>query len=220
MLQSIIAVLIIILLGLIFYIFAWQPCYSYFTMIDVKSDLDNISYPVVAKYENTKIAANMIGDMHIFTSNLIKKLKSVYLVDIFPQTPEYAAGINITKLLMKRFHHDSLEENDPPSADKTSYVLNKGETISLCLREKQSGQNTFHDLDILKFVMLHELSHMISVSVIHDVEFWTNFKFLLEFCEKYGLYKVPDYETNNINYCGLIVSYVPSMDKKLKSYFY
>jgi hypothetical protein len=189
-------------------------------MIDVKSDLDNISYPVVAKYENTKIAANMIGDMHIFTSNLIKKLKSVYLVDVFQQTPEYAVGINVTKLLMKRFHHDSLEENDPPSADKTSYVLNKGEIISLCLREKQSGQNKFHDLNILKFVMLHELSHMISVSVNHDVEFWTNFKFLLEFCEKYDLYKVPDYEKNNINYCGLNVSYVPSMDKKLKSYFY
>lgn len=220
MLKAIIAVLIIILICLIFYIFAWQSCYSYFTMIDVKSDLDNITYPVVAKYENTKIAANMIGDMHIFTSNLIKKLKSVYLVEIFPQTPEYVVGRNITKLLIKRFHHDSLVENDPPSADKTSFVVNKGDKISLCLREKESGNNKFHDLDILKFVMLHELSHMVSVSVNHDVEFWTNFKFLLEFCDKYNIYKVPNYEKNNINYCGLNVSYVPSMDKKLVSYFY
>jgi hypothetical protein len=188
-------------------------------MVDVKSDLDNITYPVVAKYADTKTAANIIGDMHIFTSNLIKKLKSIYLVDSSQQNPEYMHGRHITKLLAKRFHHDSLEENDPPSADKTSYVVNKGKTISLCLREKQSGENKFHDLNILKFVMLHELSHMITVSITHDTEFWINFKFLLEFCNKYDLYKVPNYEKDGINYCGLPVTYVPSMDNKLKSYF-
>lgn len=219
MLHAIIIVLIIILISLIFYIFVWRACYSYFTMIDIKSDIDNISYPVISKYKDGKIAANLIGDIHIFTSNLIKKLKSIYLINNLPQTSENKIGQHITKLLMKRFHHDSLEENDPPSADKTSYVLNKGEIISLCLREKQSGENKFHDLDVLKFVMLHELSHMISVSITHDIEFWTNFKFLLEFCKKYDLYKVPDYEKNNINYCGLTISYVPSMDKKLVSYF-
>ena len=219
MLHSIIALLTFTIICLVIYLFAWQPCYSYFTMVDVKSDIDSITYPVVAKYEDNKTAANMIGDIHIFTSNLIKKLKSVYFVEGYQKNPEYEHGRHITTLLTKRFHHDSLEENDPPSADKTSYVINKGETISLCLREKQSGENKFHDLDILKFVMLHELSHMITVSIAHDIEFWTNFKFLLEFCNKHDLYKVPNYEQNGINYCGLPVTYVPSMDPKLKSYF-
>lgn len=197
---------------------------EYFTMQRVTSSIDSNKYLVVNSYTDKEKAADLIAQINIFTINFIKKLKDTYLTPAYVVTPhmseyEYDKGKEITIILLERFKPESLQENEPESPDKTSYTLNKGQTISLCLREKISGQNKFHDIDIIKFVLLHELGHVITPELNHSVLFWTNFRFLLEFCVKYDLYTAVDYNKTNVNYCGLNVTYTPTSDTTLSSYF-
>ena len=211
-------VVIIILIVLLFY----PRAREYFTMVKVKSDVDNSDYLVVKSYNDKQQAANLMAEINQFTIKFIKTLKDTYLVDYNPKTmslSEYNKGQEITKTLLKKYKSESLQENLSDSPDKTSYTSNKGEVISLCLREKVTGRDEFHDLDTLKFVLLHELSHIITPELNHSVLFWSNFRFVLDFCDKYSLYRSPDYDKNGINYCGMAVNYTPVNDKTLTSYF-
>lgn len=212
---GILALITILLLYLLFV----RPATEFFTLKSIKSGIDGEKYRVVSKYSDRDIAASHIGAMNIFTIDLIKKLKEVYSTSSDTNTNEYHKGQDIINILLERFDKKSLKENDSDDPDKTSYTTNKGKVIALCLREKQSGKNKLHDLDLIKFVFLHELAHIVSVSYIHDAEFWVNFKFLLQFCSKYNLYNSIDYKKNNVVYCGLLVEYNPVYDDIIPSYF-
>ena len=82
----------------------------------------------------------------------------------------------------------------------TSYSLNKGEKIVLCLRQKD---NSFVDDNTMLYVIIHELAHIITESVGHTDEFWDNYKFLLDEAEDYGIYNSIDYSVENQEYCGM-----------------
>lgn len=218
-------ILLIIIIIVILYYCAIKTHKEYFEMTRIKPDNDNREYMVVSKYQDAKKAAEIIAELNKFAIDVIKKLREVYLQN--PQstlqnpqsTIEYSKGQKITRVLEKRFNPDSMRENEPDSPNNTSFTTNKGEVISMCLREKQSGENKFHDIDILKFVFIHELAHIITKEMDHVVNFWINFRFLLEFCEKYGLYKSKSYHKENVNYCGMNVTYNPTADDNLYSYF-
>ena len=212
---------ITVLLLLLFYTLFIDNIREFFTLIPIKSEEDGEIYPVVSKYRDREVAANNIGKMNIFCIKLIKKLKQVYLDngDNNIDTPEYNKGRNAVNILLKRFNSESFKENDTDDTSKTAFTTNKGEILALCLREKQSGQNKLHDLDLVKFVLLHELAHIITVSYQHNAEFWINFKFLLDFCKKYDLYESIDYAKNNAIYCGLKVEFNPVFDSAIPSYF-
>ena len=216
-------VLIIIILVLIVILFK-QKYKDFFTITRIKSTVDYNMYPVASKYVDKEKAANLIGDLNLFTIKLIAKLREVYIdnVDIIKKSryrKEYRTGAELTNILFKRYSAGSLQENDPVSIDATSYTTNKGEIISFCLREKVSGKNNFHDLHTLQFVLLHELAHIITKEYNHSKSFWTNFKFLLEFCERYNLYKTKNYDLEKTPYCGMYITYNPINDKQLVSYF-
>lgn len=215
-------ILIIIIVILVFYQLFGQKCYEFFTLTRIKSNVDNNSYQVVAKYSDTETASNLIADMNIFTIRLIKKLKETYIDTSdsnFMNTKEFKKGYEITNILLKKFNSNAFQENEPDSPETTSYTTNKGEIISMCLREKQSGENKFHDITVLQFVLLHELAHVVTKEMDHILNFWVNFRFLLEFCHKHYLYKSKDYHNETINYCGMTISYNPMGDKSLTSYF-
>lgn len=211
-------VLIIILFVLLF----GKKCHELFTMTNVISNIDNNGYKVAAKYEDKQQAADLIADMNLFALKLIERLKYVYIdtpTPEFKQTEEYQRGYMITYALLNRFNPKAVMENDAVSADITSYTTNKGETINMCLREKKSGQNKLHDLGTLQFVFIHEMAHIATKEIDHVVDFWVNFKFLLEFCERQGLYKTKNYQKENFNYCGMEITYSPIEDQALPSYF-
>jgi hypothetical protein len=213
--ENIVPIIIIIILVYMLY---RSAIYDYFTSVRVKSGIDYNEYSVVSLYNDTQDAADVIGIVNLFTVELINKMKAKYL-NSTSELPEYVKGRMATLRLMDRFASNSLKENEPESPDATSYTLNKGDVISLCLREKQSGDNHFQKLEDIKFVLLHELTHIITPEHSHTKLFWTNFRFILDFCKEAGLYITPDYENNNINYCGTTITYNPSNDPKLQSYF-
>ena len=111
--------------------------------------------------------------------------------------------------LIARFNPDNLEENDM-DADSTSYSENKGEKIVVCLRDKTKSPNyPLVDDNTGRFVVLHELAHLMTQSTGHTPEFWTNFKKLLQDCVKIGVYTEVNYARFPTAYCGMTITDTP-----------
>ena len=160
-------------------------------LIKVKSSKDNQEY-IVRDLPNAIDAANKLS---------IINEKILLLIDHLDETKE-----NV-KRLKKNYRPDSLSENTKDSIH-TSYSLNKGEKISLCLREK-SDDVIFEDDNTIIFVVIHELAHLMSESIGHTDEFWDNMRYLLEESRKIGIYKVVDYKKENVEYCGMYIKSTP-----------
>ena len=110
--------------------------------------------------------------------------------------------------LVSRFDPDVLEENDL-TADSTSYSENKGEKIVVCLRDKTQEPYPFVDENTVMFVLIHELSHLMTDSIGHGPEFWTNMRKLLQDCIQLGIYRPVNYAKNPVKYCGMTISDTP-----------
>lgn len=219
--------IIIILIIIIFYEELSNRCFEFFNTTFVKSNIDNNQYRVLSSYDDSQKASDTIAELNLFAVQLISKLKAKYIEtefydndddDILENNLEYKKGVEITKRLLQNFKSENLKENEPESPSKTSYTKDKT-IIALCLREKDSGNNDLHDIEVLKFVFLHELAHMATTELSHSRNFWTNFKFLLEFCEINNLYIPPNFDEYPKKYCSTNITYNPKNDKNLKSYF-
>ena len=106
--------------------------------------------------------------------------------------------------LVKGFSNVEIEETtEEANDDNTAFTINKGELISLCIREHTDGR-PFHDYNSLCFVIIHEMAHVVSVSEGHNFEFIENFKFLLKEAVLMGYYTPIDYSKTPFLYCGKI----------------
>lgn len=181
---------IIIILGIIFVFILYQ--YHYYSKIEkVVSTIDNRNYEVQIK-DDAQEAANLIAQIR---EKLI--IISDHLIKSYPDEDR-------TKRLKKNFRPDNIKEGiDNP--EFTSYSVNKGEQIVLCLR----SHNKLMDLNTMIFVVLHELAHICTLSIGHTTEFWNNFKWILEEAINIGVYKKQDFKLNNVDYCGMKITDSP-----------
>lgn len=117
-----------------------------------------------------------------------------------------AAGIDFgprrdfVNAMLKRFNDDVVRENSPDNSD-TAYVVGKGEEMAICLRNRKTLQ--LIDIEVLRFVCLHELSHIGCKEAGHPELFWKEFAYLLHYTANRGLYKPVDYSKYPVDYCGL-----------------
>ena len=109
------------------------------------------------------------------------------------------------KFLVKRYNPDKLSET-AVGAKYTSYSVNKGESIAMCLREPD---NSFIDMNTVHFVIIHELSHVMTPEIGHTKLFWENMGYLLKKAEEIGIYKVYDYGKKHVRYCGVTIDSTP-----------
>lgn len=151
--------------------------------------------------DNSLVVAK-IQELREFGGQIVQCLSSNYS-DIPVRYRYFANSINL------RYRPDIMTEGWPNGED-TSYVMNKEEELRMCLRDDKLN---FHDMHLLKFVMVHELSHMGTIEVEHAGEFTRNFTWLLHFLERHGVYKSTDYAHNPVYYCGKIqLNYNPRYD--------
>ena len=185
---------------------------SFVTKKDVCNDLDGRCYPVSEKFSETDKASKLLAELNIFCLNVMKHLRNKYLWTYNSNTE----AKNIVKFLMSNYNPDGIIENVPTSDVNTSYVDDKGKEFGICLREKQSGQNQFHNMHDLQFVVLHEMAHMANVRFGHEEDFWEIFKFLLTEAKEAGLHEPFDYSKVPMNYCSLVVSHNPYFDENTR----
>ena len=163
-------------------------------MTYIKSNINGQTYKVRILDDMDK-AADMLAETHETLKKVCKML--------YEKNPDDER----IKVLHKRFPYTIIQESSFNS-NQTSYSINKGDKIVLCLRTKD-GTNKLVDKNILLFVALHELSHIMTKSVGHKSDFWKNFKFVLNECQKNGIYKCINFNIKPHPYCGIMITSSP-----------
>jgi hypothetical protein len=143
---------------------------------------------------------NKIELLSLLTDNLFK-LKE-YLINNVNNYPEYKEYIKQLNINFNK-NNTIIYETDPKS-DLTSYSINKGEELAFCLVSKKTGE--LHDINLLMYVGIHEISHVACPEVGHGPLFKKIFRFLLEEAIKLNLYIKVDYNLYPVEYCGMILS--------------
>ena len=158
-----------------------------FNLKCIISDVDGKKY-CVRERSKLELAADLLAEA---TNNMKKLVK--YMEEKHSSNPA-------VKRLVENFNPDKISETLPTS-EHTAYSENKGEKMAFCLNEDKEGTRLI-DLSTLTFVAIHELAHLMTVSIGHKEEFWDNFKFLLKYAKESGIYEPVDYSKSPVQYCG------------------
>ena len=144
---------------------------------------------------------------NILSYNRQKILKLIkYLDDNRDKYKEHE--IYIDRLVDKITDVNIVENNG--EGKETSYSVNKGEELVLCVRSKLNW-NKFHDNNLLFYVILHELSHIASPEYEeaynnHGPIFKNTFSFLTNVAVDMKLYNKIDFNTKSEEYCGIYIT--------------
>jgi hypothetical protein len=147
------------------------------------------------KKDKANLLSTIVKNMCTLKNYLVKNIDT-------DECKEYKSYI---QQLDRNFSEDRtiIYETDPIS-DLTSYSVNKGEELSVCLKSKTTGQ--LHDINLLMYVVIHEMAHFACPKIGHGLLFMIIFKKFIEIAIKINIYSYNDYSNKPIEYCGLIVS--------------
>lgn len=130
------------------------------------------------------------------------------LVEYYKGDQALAADPPVRRFL-ERFRTDVFVENDMGSKD-TSYSENKGQKIVVCLRDKtKAPEYPLIDANTVMFVVLHEMAHLMTETIGHTQEFWSNFRRILQDATQIGLYSPVNYASRPTPYCGMTITDSP-----------
>ena len=180
------SIIIIIIINIILY-FIYKNNSIYIEGFNKKEYL-------VQNIENNNLASNLLAEVDIKIHKLV-----YYLEDNINQYPKYASYI---RRLISGVQHMKLIENS--SDYGTSYTINKGDVVALCLRSR--NDNSLHNINTIMYVALHELSHIACPEYGHTVLFKNIFSFLIRIAIKICIYREIIYEINPQEYCGLYLN--------------
>lgn len=165
---------------------------SYYAEVQyVVSKIDQRKY-LVRKLPDRQKAADILADINKDGLTLIKHLMAKY-----PDKPEI-------KRLFENYNPNNISEGSAQSG-YTSYSVNKGERIILCIRQKDN-LDSFVDKNIIMYVFLHEIAHLATESIGHEQPFWQNFKFIIQEAIDINLYTKVDFAKNPSPYCGIKIT--------------
>ena len=168
--------------------------------IVIKSSVDGKDY-TVRDLPDKQEAADMMARIRIKLSNL-----KIHIESKFPDKPQ-------AKQLVRNFEAEpSRFFESTPDSELTSYSVNKGEAVHLCLRQREGKDESLVKEDVIMFVAIHEMSHMITKTIGHGPDFWNNFGWLLKEAESIGLYKAYDFKAHPVKYCGMSITDQPTYD--------
>ena len=169
----------IIILALVFtlFIILWNSNSSDKTQKMIQSDYDGKKYKV-----NNADSAKMKDAAHklAIISEKVESLKNIL-------RSEHYQNEKVKRILSK--YKNNLQEI-PKKHSKVAYTKNKGEVIALCLEND--------DINVLFYVTIHELAHVMTRKRGHPKEFWDNMKFLMKVATENGILMLPQ---SNSKYC-------------------
>lgn len=175
---------------------------SAYPTVSVKSSVDGNTYQV-RDMPDKQEAADLLARVR----QRMQKLYN-YLIATYPEKLQ-------VKQLKQNFKPDpSRISESTPDAEHTSYSVNKGESVHLCLRQRQGNNESLVKENVMTFVALHEMAHMITTTIGHGPDFWNNFGWLLKISEEQGIYTYEDFSAHPVSYCGVKITDSPKYDSK------
>lgn len=190
---NIILIIFIIILGYKIYINT-----DSFNLRCIISDVNGNKY-CVRDRNKLELAADKLANLNIKLNKLVKHLGE-----------KYPNKENV-KRLIKGYNPQKIYETLPTS-EYTAYSENKGEKLAFCLDTEKNSKGRLIDDNTLMYVALHELSHIATISIGHNNEFWENFKFIITEAKNINLYNPIDYKKEPARYCGMNITDNPYYD--------
>jgi predicted metal-dependent hydrolase len=229
-----VAILIVICIILVYFLYKWKYEHSYYNTSLISTCNNCEKYHVHNSHHDKKAAAKVLEEITRRNKILIDQLRNKYddqhfmpgldpnknnRIDVVAETALKSEYIQErVSQLVRNYNPKLIYEISPMNKDGyTSYTEDK-ERLIFCLRKKEpnaNGDHELHDINIIMFVVIHELSHMMNNSWGHGRDFWELFKFMLENAVEAEIYIPDNYALNPINYCGLNITYSPLFDKNL-----
>ena len=183
---------LIILITIVILSYFIIKIYNERDLMEITSSIDNEKYTVQIK-DDSKEAADLIAKIKQRLITLLEHMERKFGSD-----DERVANLKIN------FKPNRLKEG-VETPGYTSYSINKGEQIVLCLR----NNDKLVDINTMMFVVLHEYAHLASVSIGHTQEFWDNFRWILEEAINIGIYVKQDFNKKSVEYCGMDITSSP-----------
>lgn len=189
-----------ILFGIIFIIFIYY--------VFIKREKFNASRYLVQNKNDSQEAVNLLAKLYnnikltiyygeekmaISRNKVIKSKEDIELLEFEPYL----------KTILNRIDYVYIRES-VPNSKYTSYSVNKGEELVLCIRSKDTGK--LHDINDLMYVALHEIAHIGCPELDHTELFYKINRFLLNLAREINVYRYMDYKRNNLVYCGLTLT--------------
>ena len=159
------------------------------------SKMDGQPYIVREDFENSQAAAEILASLNAMNVRMIKILMEI------KDSTQWRDNI---EFLANNYDPDVLGEHIPTNINYTSFVRDKGKKIRMCLRTPED-RDFFHHMNLLRYVSLHELTHMMIPERGHGPEFWRAFDFVLRIGVATNEVYVENYDRAPVNYCGLRV---------------
>jgi hypothetical protein len=171
-----------------------------YEMAHVKSTVDNESY-LVRNLPDKQDAADRLARTRAKLLRLITVLKQSH--GDKPLVAQLGRNFDAAP---SRFSEST------PDASYTSYSVNKGEKVYMCLRQRNEREELV-DENIITFVAIHELAHIGTHEIGHTPLFWNNFAWLLQRAEEIQVYQFTDFSAHPVEYCGIRITDQPTYDK-------
>jgi hypothetical protein len=169
-------------------------------MAHVKSTVDDQRY-LVRNLPDKQEAADRLARTRAKLLRLMRDLQQSE-----PEKP-------FVKQMTRNFDADPARFSEStPDASYTSYSVNKGEKVFMCLRQRNEREELV-DENVITFVSLHELAHIGTADIGHTPNFWNNFGWLLKRAEEIQIYQFQDFTAHPVEYCGIRITDQPTYDK-------
>lgn len=149
---------------------------------------------LVRNREDKQQAAEMLYKIDLILHKLVDKLDNNKEILKNDDMYQYVIG------LKNKLNNTQIQENSGNN-NYTSYSINKGEKLILCLRSKYT--NELHNINDLVYVAIHELAHIACPEYNHTELFFKINRYLLLKAIEYKLYIYEDYNIHNVEYCGI-----------------
>jgi hypothetical protein len=170
---------------------------SKYPMSLTQSTIDS-EYYLVRNLPDKQDAADRLARVRAKILRLRKHLEQTHM-----DKPFVSQMINNFDCSSSRFSEST------PDAQYTSYSVNKGEKIFMCLRQRNEREELVNE-NIVLFVALHEMSHVGTASIGHTPEFWNHFAWVLKQAEHLKIYEYTDFAAHPVEYCGVHITDSPT----------
>ena len=181
----------IIFLVIIVCVLLYYKDYEFRDLVLVKSEYNGKEYQVQDTPDKQRSA------------NLLSKIeeKIWYLVDRIDDDKDEEYHKYIRNIIKKRNDIEVMEV--PLDTKNTSFTLNKNKLV-FCLKSRGSrGWGDYHDINLIMYVVLHEISHIACPEDGHTRLFAKIFNYIAQKGVEYGVYEKIDFASNPKVYCGM-----------------
>lgn len=190
--DSILIFVLLFIIALLYY------RYGAIDSISVKSTVDG-KYYSVKDMPDKHVVADILAQIRL---NILKLID--YMSSEMNKDDTKKEFIPYIERLRNKINYVIISENVSDHY-YTSYSVNKGEQLVFCVRSRKVRDN-IHDINLMMYVVLHEISHIACPEFGHTQLFKKIFAFITKSAIDIGIYRYIDFKTNNQEYCGLSIT--------------